>query len=71
MNTGTYSAFATTFGMKMYYFVESKYRKRLGSGVPAGEYTAAPQSPKTTPLIPSHEDLAIIISDKSSPFLIA
>ena len=72
MNTGTYSAFATTFGMKMYYFfVESKHMKRLGSGVPAGEYFAAPQSPKTTPLIPSPEDLELIMSDKSSPFIIA
>ena len=72
MNTGTYSAFATTFGMKMYYFfVESKHRKRLGSSVPAGEYTAAPQSPKTTPLPPSPEDLELIVSDKSSPFIIS
>ena len=72
MNTGTYSAFATTFGMKMYYFfVECKYRKRLGSGVPAGEYTAAPQSPKTTTLIPSPEDLELIVSGKSSPFIIS
>lgn len=30
MNIGTFSAFATAFGMKMYYFfVESKHRKRL------------------------------------------
>jgi len=72
MNTGTYSAFATTFRMKMYYFfVESKDRKRLGSGVPAGEHTAAPQSPKTAPLIPSPEDLELLVSDKSSPFIIA
>jgi hypothetical protein len=72
MNTGTYSVFATTFGMKMYYFfVESKHRKRLGSGVPAGEYYAAPQSPKTAPPTPSPEDLELVMSDKSSPFIIS
>ena len=72
MNTGTYSAFATTFGMKMYYFfVESKHRKRLGSSVPAGEYTAAPQVPETTPPVPSPEDLELVLSDKSSPFIIS
>jgi hypothetical protein len=52
MNTGAYSAFTTAFRMKMYYFfVESKDRNKRGSGVPAGEYIAVPQSPKTTPLI--------------------
>ena len=72
MNTGTYSAFATTFGMKMYYFfVESKSRKRLGSSVPAGVYAAAPQSPKTTPPASSPEDLELVMSDKSSPFIMS
>ena len=71
MNTGTYSAFATTFGMKMYYFfVESKGRKRQVSSVPAGAHSAALRSPKTTPLIPSPDDLELIVSDKSSPFII-
>jgi hypothetical protein len=72
MNTGTYSVFATVFGMKMYYFfVESKHRRRRGSGVPAGEYYAAFQSPKTIPPIPSPESSELIVSDKSSPFIIS
>ena len=71
MNTGTYSVFSTTFGMKMYYFfVESKHRKRPVSGVPAGDYFAAPRSPETTPHIPPPEPSELIVSEKSSPLSI-
>ena len=42
MNTGTYSVFATVYGMKMYYFfVECKHSKRMGSSVPVRGYAEA------------------------------
>jgi hypothetical protein len=69
MNTGTYSAFATTFGLKMYYFVvENKDRTRYGSDVPAGEYINAPKLQKTTPIILSPEHPELLVSEKTPPF---
>ena len=72
MNTGTYSVFATVYGMKMYYFfVECKQSKRMGSSVPVGGYAAAQKKPENPSLIPSPDDLELVMSDKSSPFIIA
>jgi hypothetical protein len=67
MNTGSYSVFATVYGMKMYYFfVECKQSKRMGSSVLARGYAEAQKKPENPSLIPSP-----VMSNKSPPFIIS
>jgi hypothetical protein len=58
MNTGTYSVFATTFGLKMYYII--KDRKWLDSSVPIREAANKPQSIKNN-LISNSDQLELQI----------
>jgi hypothetical protein len=56
MNTGTYSAFATTFGLKMYYLI--KNGKWLDSSVSSREAANKPQSIKNN-LISNSDQLEL------------